>query len=44
MIPKKVVATMGYGGRVRIARIHQSYEEFLGQTIRIGGWVKSCRQ
>lgn len=34
---------MSYGGRVRIARIYQSYEELVGQTIRVGGWAKSTR-
>ena len=39
----KPVAAMSYGGRVRIARLHQSHEEFLNTTIRVAGWAKSCR-
>jgi aspartyl/asparaginyl-tRNA synthetase len=34
---------MGCGSRVRIARLFQSYEEFIGQVIRVGGWAKSTR-
>jgi asparaginyl-tRNA synthetase len=34
---------MSYGGRVRIARLYQNYEDMLGQTIRVGGWAKSTR-
>jgi len=30
-VPKKPVAAMSYGKRVRIARIYDSYEEFIGQ-------------
>jgi len=42
-VPKKPVAAMSFGGRVRIARLHQNYEEFIGQVIRVGGWAKSTR-
>lgn len=42
-VPRKPVASMGCGGRVRIARLFQNYEEFIGQVIRIGGWAKSTR-
>jgi asparaginyl-tRNA synthetase len=34
---------MSYGGRVRIARLYQNYEDLLGKTIRVGGWAKSTR-
>ena len=34
---------MTYGARVRIARLHSSYEEFLDKRIRVGGWAKSVR-
>jgi len=35
---------MSYGQRVRIARLYESHEEFIGQVIRAGGWAKSTRQ
>jgi asparaginyl-tRNA synthetase len=34
---------MSYGGRVRIARLFDDYEVFVGQEIRVGGWAKSTR-
>lgn len=34
---------MSYGGRVRIGRIYQSFEGFIGQTIKVAGWAKSTR-
>lgn len=34
---------MSFGQRVRIARIFQSYEEFLDKEIKVAGWVKNCR-
>ena len=34
---------MSFGGRVRIARLHDSYEEFIGKVIRVGGWAKNTR-
>ena len=40
---KKPVAAMSFGQRVRIARIFQSYEEFLDKEIKVAGWVKNCR-
>jgi len=42
-VPKKPVAAMSFGGRVRIARLHDSHEEFLGQVIRVGGWARNTR-
>ena len=42
-VPKKPVAAMSFGGRVRIARLHDSHEEFLGQVIRVGGWARNAR-
>ena len=42
-IPHKPVAAMSYGGRVRIARIYQNYEEFIGQVIKVSGWAKTTR-
>jgi asparaginyl-tRNA synthetase len=42
-VPTKPVAAMSYGGRVRIARLHKSYEEFIGKTIRVAGWAKNAR-
>lgn len=42
-VPKKPVPSMSYGGRVRIARLYQSYEEFVGKIIKVGGWAKSTR-
>ena len=39
-IPSKPIAPMGYGERVRIARIWQSHEELIGKDFRIGGWLK----
>ena len=42
-VPKKPVAAMGCGRRVRIARLFDSHEEFIGQLIRVGGWAKSTR-
>jgi hypothetical protein len=42
-IPRKPVAAMAYGQRVRIARIYQGFEEFIGKEIRVGGWAKSTR-
>jgi hypothetical protein len=42
-IPKKPVAAMSFGERVRIARLFLSYEEFVGKIIRVAGWAKSTR-
>lgn len=42
-VPQKTVAAMGFGQRVRIARLWQSHEELIGQTIRVAGWAKSTR-
>ena len=42
-IPTKRVAAMSYGGRVRIARIWQSYEELIDTNIRVAGWAKEAR-
>lgn len=39
-IVTKPVAAMSFGGRVRIARIFKSYEEFLDKEIKIAGWAK----
>ena len=33
-VPAKPVACMSFGGRVRIARLYQSYEELLDKVIR----------
>jgi hypothetical protein len=43
VVPAKPVAAMSYGQRVRIARIFESHEEFIGQVIRVAGWAKSTR-
>ena len=42
-VPAKPVACMSFGGRVRIARLYQSYEELLDKVIKVGGWAKSTR-
>ena len=42
-VPKKPVASMSFGERVRIARLFLSYEEFVGKIIRVAGWAKSTR-
>ena len=42
-VPQKPIAAMSYGGRVRIARLYQNYEDLIGQVIRVGGWAKSTR-
>ena len=34
---------MSYGQRVRIARLFEGHEEFIGQVIRVAGWAKSTR-
>ena len=34
---------MSYGQRVRISRLFESHEEFVGLTIRLAGWAKSTR-
>ena len=39
-VPRKPVAAMSFGQRVRIARIWESYDELIGQTIRVAGWAK----
>lgn len=39
-VPTKPIAAMSFGQRVRIARIWESYEELIGQTIRVAGWTK----
>ena len=39
-VPHKPVAAMSFGQRVRIARIWESYDELIGQTIRVAGWAK----
>ena len=33
---------MSFGQRVRIARIWESHEELIGQTIRVAGWAKKA--
>ena len=43
-MPQKPVAAMSYGQRIRVARIWQSYEELIGQKIRVGGWSKNVRK
>jgi asparaginyl-tRNA synthetase len=42
-IPSKPVPAMSYGGRVRIARIFDDYETFVGKQIKVGGWAKNTR-
>jgi hypothetical protein len=42
-VPKKPIASMSFGERVRIARLFLSYEEFVGKIIRVAGWAKSTR-
>ena len=42
-VPKKPVAAMSYGGRVRIAKLYDDFEGLLGKEIRVGGWAKSTR-
>ena len=42
-IPKKPVAAMSYGQRVRIARIYSGHNEFIDQVIRVSGWAKTNR-
>ena len=43
VVPTKPVAAMSYGQRVRISRLWNGHEEFLGQVIRVAGWAKSTR-
>jgi len=43
VVPTKTIASMSCSQRVRIARLHQSYEEFIGQVIKVGGWAKNTR-
>ena len=43
-VPQKPVAAMSYGQRIRVARIWQSYEEIIGQKIKVGGWSKNVRK
>jgi asparaginyl-tRNA synthetase len=42
-VPKKPVAAMSYGGRVRIAKLFDDHEAILNKEIRVGGWAKSTR-
>ena len=42
-VPRKPVAAMAFGGRVRIARLYKDYEDLIGKVIRVGGWAKSIR-
>ena len=42
-VPKKPVAAMSYGQRVRIARLYDSYQEFIGKDIKVAGWARSTR-
>ena len=42
-MPRKPVAAMAFGGRVRIARLSKDYEDSIGKVIRVGGWAKSIR-
>ena len=41
-VPTKPIAAMSFGQRVRIARIWESHEELIGQTIRVAGWAKKA--
>ena len=42
-IEKKPVPQYAYGGRVRIAALHDDYEQFLDHLIQVGGWAKTTR-
>ena len=42
-VPIKPVAAMSFGQRVRVGRLFESHEEFIGQVIRVAGWAKSTR-
>ena len=40
---KKNVPTISYGPRIRIAKLYDSYEQFLYKIIKVAGWVKTSR-
>ena len=37
------VADTSFGGRLRIAKLHESHQEYLNKTIKVAGWAKRCR-
>ena len=39
-----VVPLFTYGRRVRIAALHQSYEQYLDHLIEVGGWARTTRK
>ena len=42
-VPKKPVAAMSFGQRVRISRLYDGWEVFEGKVIKVCGWAKSTR-
>ena len=43
-VPTKHIPVASYGPRIRIAKLYESYEDFLYTIIKVAGWVKTARQ
>ena len=43
-IEVKPVAKFSYGQRVRIAALHENYEQYLDHIITVCGWARTTRQ
>jgi hypothetical protein len=42
-VPKKPVAGLSFGERVRIASLHDSHEQYMYKIINVAGWAKTVR-
>jgi hypothetical protein len=42
-VEKKTVKVTSFGGRVRISALLRSYDQWIGKTIILGGWVRNIR-
>ena len=43
-VEKMKVAPYSYGPRLRIARLHDNYEEYLDHVIQVCGWARTTRE
>ena len=42
-VEKKTNPRYAYGQRVRIAAIHEKFEQFFWNVVTVVGWIKTCR-
>ena len=43
-IEQKPVAALTFGSRLRIAKLHQDHEPYVGHLIQVCGWARSVRE